>query len=180
MNRRFVVVSGLPASGKSTLAQRLATALGLVLLDKDDFLERLFATSAVQNAAQRRKLSREADRIFQLDAAASDGAVLVSHWRVSGMRADSGTPIEWLADLAAPVVNLHCVCPPEIAARRFLDRARHPGHLDARHNFADVLTEFYALALLPPPIGPTIYVDTAAPPALEAVLREVEAAFPRA
>jgi hypothetical protein len=180
MSRRFVVVSGLPASGKSAIAQRLAPALGLALLDKDDVLERLFEIHAVPDAARRRELSREADRLFQSEAAAMDGAVLVSHWRVPGMQADSGTPTDWLADLAAPIVNLHCVCPPEIAARRFLDRTRHPGHLDARRNFDEVFTEFYALALLAPPaVGPTIYVDTAAPPALEALLREVETAFPR-
>ena len=38
----FVVVSGLPASGKTTLAKSLALALGLRLLDKDDILESLF------------------------------------------------------------------------------------------------------------------------------------------
>jgi hypothetical protein len=44
MDRTFVVVSGLPASGKTTLARRLADGLGLPLLDKDDILDRLFET----------------------------------------------------------------------------------------------------------------------------------------
>ena len=42
----FVVVSGLPASGKSTLSRRLATALSLPMLDKDDILEGLFESLA--------------------------------------------------------------------------------------------------------------------------------------
>jgi predicted kinase len=35
----LVVVSGLPASGQTTLARALAAALGMVHLDKDAFLE---------------------------------------------------------------------------------------------------------------------------------------------
>ena len=42
VDRFFIVVSGLPGSGKSTLGQQLATALGLPFLDKDTILERLF------------------------------------------------------------------------------------------------------------------------------------------
>ena len=37
--RPFVVISGLPGSGKTTLARRLAQALNLPLIDKDDILE---------------------------------------------------------------------------------------------------------------------------------------------
>jgi shikimate kinase len=35
--RLFVVISGLPGSGKTTLGLRLASALGLQLIDKDEF-----------------------------------------------------------------------------------------------------------------------------------------------
>jgi len=42
LDRRFVVVSGLPGSGKSVLAQRLSPLLGLPVIDKDDILDRLF------------------------------------------------------------------------------------------------------------------------------------------
>ncbi len=38
---RFVVVTGLPASGKSTIARQLCAALALPLLDKDELLEAL-------------------------------------------------------------------------------------------------------------------------------------------
>ena len=38
----FVIVSGLPASGKSTIAVGLAEDLRLPLMDKDAYLEALF------------------------------------------------------------------------------------------------------------------------------------------
>ena len=84
--KTYVVVSGLPGSGKTTLGRRLAPALGLPLIDKDDILERLFDTKGVGDTAWRRALSRESDAILQRDATAADGAVLVSFWRQPGMR----------------------------------------------------------------------------------------------
>jgi len=42
MPKPFVMVSGLPASGKTTLARRLAPALDRPVIDKGDILDRLF------------------------------------------------------------------------------------------------------------------------------------------
>ena len=95
MRKRFVIVLGLPASGKTTLARQLAPALGLPLIDKDDILEWLFAVRGAGDAEWRRALSRESDAILQSAAMASDGAFLASFWHVPGMRPDSGTPTAW-------------------------------------------------------------------------------------
>src|SRR5262249_20264456 len=97
----FILVSGLPGSGKSTLAQQLASALGLPLFDKDTILERLFESRGIGDGAWLRKLSRDSDRILETEATASLGAVLVSHWRLPGMRPNSGTPTSWLLPLSA-------------------------------------------------------------------------------
>ena len=72
MQRRFVVISGLPGSGKTTLAWQLASLLDLPVSDKDSILEDLFDSKGVGDAAWRRILSRESDRILQ--AQASTGA----------------------------------------------------------------------------------------------------------
>ena len=45
------MISGLPGSGKTTLARRLAPALKLPLIDKDDILKRLFESIGIGNAA---------------------------------------------------------------------------------------------------------------------------------
>jgi glucokinase len=178
MTRRFVVLSGLPGSGKSTLGWQLASALNLPLIDKDDVLERLYESKGVGDAAWRRSLSRESDVRFQAEATASNGAVLVSHWRFDGMPSDSGTPTTWLLGLSSHIVNVHCSCEPEIAAERFLQRKRHPGHLDGEASYAEVLAGLRAIARLGPlGIGPRVEVDTSREPDLDAVVRDIHAAF---
>lgn len=179
MERCFVVVSGLPGSGKSTLARQLAPTLHLPLVDKDEILERLFEAQGAGNAIARRPLSRESDLILQAEALASHGAVLVSHWRLPGMRADSGTPVDWLAQLPGPVVHVRCHCSAAIAARRFAERRRHPGHRDGEISEAALLAGIEEVKSLGPlELGePVVDVDTSQSPDIEAVLRDIRNAF---
>jgi glucokinase len=139
----------------------LAPALSLVLIDKDDILDRLFEAKGVGNAAWRRALSRESDAILEQEATRSNGAILASFWRVPGMAADSGTATNWLNVPSHHLVNVHCVCELEVAANRFVQRRRHPGHLDGDSSAADVLASLRELTQLPAlDIGPRIDVDT--------------------
>ena len=175
MRQPFVIVSGLPGSGKTRLARRLTMPLGLPLVDKDDILERLFTERGVGDARWRRALSRESDVILQREASQSNGAIVVSFWHLPDMPVDSGTPTDWLSTLPAPVLHLHCRCTPEIAARRFVQRHRHPGHLDGRMSYGDTLASlchlegFGRLSL-----APCIDIDTSVDPPVDDVVRLVE------
>jgi hypothetical protein len=126
---RYNIVSGLPASGKSTVARQLATSLSLPLIDKDELLELIFERRGVGDAGWRKQLSSAADQEFQDRAQRSNGAILVSWWRHPLSLSESGTPTGWLAALGGVQVELYCRCDPAIAAQRFAARRRHPGHL---------------------------------------------------
>ena len=174
MTQRFVVISGLPGSGKTTLGRRLATALGIVLIDKDEILDGLFETKGIGDLEWRRALSRESDAILEARARDSGGAVLVSHWRIPGMPAESGTPTDWLTSLPGNLVHVRCACPAQIAADRFARRLRHPGHLDSMRAIEEIVARIYALAaLMPLAIEPVIDVDTSGEPDVEEVLRRL-------
>jgi uridine kinase len=175
---RFVVISGVPGSGKTRLGRRLATLLNMPLIDKDDILERLFDTRGVGDAAWRRQLSRESDELFQAEALACRRAVLVSFWHLPGMPVDSGTPTGWIP---APdeVVTVRCLCPTAIAASRFHARRRHVGHLDAAWTYDQVYANIDAFARLAPLArGRVIDADTSGEPDADRILRGIVAASP--
>jgi cytidylate kinase len=168
----FVVITGLPGSGKSTLGAPLAAALKLPLIDKDAFLEQLFE---LEHAASRHELSRRADELFRRAAELAGGAVLVSWWRHPHSLALSGTPTDWLVALPGAAVEVHCTCSPAIATSRFLSRTRHPRHEDERHSHEKLSTQLSAQAQLGPlGVAPLIRVNAEEPFAIPAILRDIE------
>jgi thymidylate kinase len=160
--RPFVVVSGLPGSGKTTLARQLAGRLRLPLLDKDDVLTALLETVDAADPDQRHQLSRASDRVLRAITERTAGAVLASFWRRERLSMTSGTPVQWLRDLPdARVVEVICKCPPGLAVRRFQSRQRHPNHFDAQKGTAELVIEFERLTAEGPlAIGPMVPVDT--------------------
>src|ERR1043165_2529664 len=138
-----IIVTGLPASGKSSVGKLLASDFGLELLDKDDILESMFEDKA-GGPEVRSRLSREADEILRRNALESTGAVLVSWWRHPKSRIETGTPTDWLSSLSGRLIHVHCKCDAFVAANRFHLRKRHPGHLDDSKTLYEILTTFRA------------------------------------
>lgn len=160
---RFIVVSGLPASGKTTLARTLAPIVRMPVIDKDDLLEALFDGRRDPDVAatgdERRRLSRAADEEFIEAARRSDGAILVSFWRRDELSATAGTPTDWLSRLG-DLIELHCRCDPAVAADRFVQRRRNPGHGDPTELTDEIVARFRALdALGPLDVGPVCSVE---------------------
>jgi gluconate kinase len=174
-NRRFVVVSGLPGCGKSTVGRRIAPLLELELIDKDDFLEQLLDREPKIDSDVRFGLSRQADDELRASAESSKGAVLVSFWRREELSTTSGTPTTWLRALPN-VIELYCTCSPAIAMERFRSRRRHAGHLDATRNRDALVNQFESLAALGPlGVGRLVRVDTGEAVDVDAVIADLSA-----
>lgn len=172
-----IVMTGLPASGKTTLGRAVARALDLSFLDKDDFLERFYADGLPQTMAERRALSRRADVLFQAAAQRAGPAVLVSHWRVG--QGPGGTPTSWLPETFGTLVQVLCRCSVEAAVDRFKSRQRHPGHLDHLRDASALVQQMRSYADdLPVPLGEVVEAGPCQTE-LPKIIRQIAARLPR-
>lgn len=170
----FVVISGIPGSGKSTIGRAIAAELRWPLLDKDDYLEALFRESGGSTIEERQSLSRESDALFETDARSAGQAVLCSFWRPPNSKSSSGTPSSWLCESRFRVLEVVCRCPFPIAAQRFLSRARHSGHHDGAWNEASLLAQSKRVdAHLPLGVGALLEYDTTGSASAESLCRNV-------
>ena len=126
----LVVVTGPPASGKSTLARQLAAELHMPYLSKDELKERLYEVfgdgEELEDRIERAALAMLVSVArCNLDATVE---VLVE----SNFRAPEDAPL--LAELPATILQVHCRGEADELAGEFAKRAaegrRHPGHGD--------------------------------------------------
>ena len=152
----YVVVSGPPGSGKTTLAMALAPALGLPLIAKDTIKEALMTVLPVPDVATSRTIGTASVAALLAVAAQAPGAVLESVWHRSRSLADLG-------GLPGNIVEVFCRCDRAAAAQRYARRTgtRAAGHLDAERMAAELWNEEVAR----PVAGgwPVIEVETATP-----------------
>ena len=134
-SHQFIIISGLPASGKTQLGAALADRLNIPLLDKDTFLETLFDDPIEHDDANRFNLSRKADKLFQQSALLNHTAILVSWWKHPQSTKSSGTSADWLLPYTETCFEIHCKCSSLIATNRFISRVRHPDHEDSTSQF---------------------------------------------
>lgn len=171
----FVLVSGLPASGKTAVGMRLAQAFCWPFLDKDQFLEAEFEKFDDVDMVLRQQLSRKSDVRFEECAKAQSSAVLVSFWRPTDRKVCYGTPTTWVADLQSNVVELHCKCEPAIAQKRFVERKRHAGHNDASR-YDTVARQFDELSSLGPlGVCPVVTIETSDLTSIDVVVDQARA-----
>lgn len=161
LNNTCINISGLPGSGKTTIAKRLREELGLPLLDKDVFLEELFEERGVGGIDWRKSLSREADSKFIAVARSFNNVILVSHWRPLIGGVDFGTPSDWIVKNFKNVIELNVVCSIEKSAERFRDRVRHSGHVDDSKSLSQVIDMLRSYGqYLPLGVGKLVQIDT--------------------
>jgi len=169
----ILLVNGVPASGKSTVAAAIANRLRLPVLAVDTVKEAFFDHLGIGDRDYSRQLGRAAyQAIFSTVAGFPDGlGAVVDAWH-------KFVPLEVLEShlvraKAGRVIEVWCHAPPEVCAERYRARAgyRHPGHPPAGY-----ATELADLAARATPIGrwPVIDVDTNLALDEEGLLREVK------
>lgn len=122
----YVIVSGAPGSGKTTLARGIAAELGAPLFTKDNIKEALLEVLGAASVEESRRIGQAAIEVLLVVAREAGGGVVESTWRPSLARAD-------LTRLGGTIVEVFCSCDPALARERYRDRApaRAAGHFDA-------------------------------------------------
>jgi predicted kinase len=158
----LVLVTGPPASGKTTLARPLAHHLGLPLLGKDPIKEALFDTLGTGDRAWSRRLGAASYAVLLALAGELPAAVVDANFYP-----DHGP--ELLRACQRPI-EVFCRCPAAEVERRFTRRApaRHPGHVD--HVLDTQLRAALDGRVGPLGLGgPVLEVDTSGPVDITAV-----------
>jgi predicted kinase len=162
----YVLVSGLPGSGKSTVARPLAATLGWPLLSKDVIKEVLWDVLGSGDRQHSARLGAAAQEVLFRAAADAPCAVIdtfVHHgWK------------HQLLALPAPVVEVHCACPVDVARARYAARRRHASHFDA-DLLADTWDRWEREDSGPIAVGPVPQVDTSQPVGIDSIARWIGA-----
>lgn len=163
--REVVVITGLPGSGKTTLAVPLATALDAALVARDTIKEALGDALGPVDDARSQLLGRASYEVLFAIARSTPGRVVVE----SNFGAEAVPTLQGLTE--GPIVQVFCTCPVDLAVSRYRSRPRHPVHR------IPVVSERRLLEMGPvsplPLDGRTITVDTTTRVDVEAVAREV-------
>lgn len=133
----YVVVSGPPGSGKTTLAAAIAQQLRLPLVAKDLIKETLMSVLAVPDVETSRLIGRVAVEVmYSVAASAPSGAVIEANFHRSISRSS-------IQALPGQIIEIFCRCNREVALARYRERTeqRHPGHFDQRRTDDELRSE---------------------------------------
>jgi predicted kinase len=161
----LVIVSGAPASGKTTISRRLEKDLDVPVLAKDDIKEMLFDRLPQHDRDWSTIEGRMAISMMYAGAKqlldAGYHIMIESSFNVEYSRPEI---MQLVTDHSIGIIEVNCIVDHEVRQRRWSERAqttRHPGHMDSATHQLSVRTEdeplFPDLALV---------IDTGASPPL--------------
>lgn len=164
-----ILVNGVPASGKSTVARAVSVALGSPLLTLDTVKDPLFTHFGTGDREHNRRLGRASyEIIFAAIADWPDPAtVVIDAW--FGFQPADVLDRHLLTAGIGRTAELWCHAPATVVAARYEARI---GTRSAGHPGPEYLPELIALHARAAPIGrgPCLDIDTTQPLALDPVL----------
>jgi predicted kinase len=119
--RRVIILSGYPASGKTTLGRALAERFGLALVAKDALLDVMYEAAGGKPGDPDLSLrtGRAAWAAFWHLSRTCPRVVLDSN-----IQPDGEYEKAQIARIAGPIVEVHCRCPLDLARMRYAERAK--------------------------------------------------------
>jgi predicted kinase len=150
----LIAVGGIPGAGKTTFARRLADALYMPLLVRDEIKEGMHVTARSVDPAEVRRFADAAFRVFW-STAANLAAAGVSQVIEAAFHRDHAVAELERLDRCADVQLVWCDVDPEVALSRYRARAplRHPAHAD----------DEYAVRMAHPAFDRSVYEPPAGP-----------------
>ena len=138
----LVVVTGPPASGKSSIARSLAEELPIPFLSKDELKERLYETFGSGEDVEERIERAALAILFSVASSELDAGVSV----LVESNFDANSDVEPFRELRRErdirLVQIHCGGNTDALVRAFAERSasgdRHPGHDDEPTDAAEV------------------------------------------
>ena len=163
----LLIITGLPATGKTVLAGKIAQEFGFPVLAKDEYKELLADTLGVTGAEWSNRLSAAGRALIVqiagklLDSASS--VIVDANFRPER---DNEALRQLVCDRDIDVVQILCRTDGQMLMERFVQRAaageRHPIHLEHHEGYA-YFSSLLAVGSMPPldlP-GRVIEIDTA-------------------
>lgn len=139
MNPTVVIISGPPASGKTTIVEKIAQTAQLPIICKDAIKELLFDALGWEDRDWSQQLGATTYRLFDYFGhvllSANQSFLIESNFK---KQFDQSRFDQWQKEFNAQLIQVYCTAPVEVLQQRFRDRVtsgrRHPGHVDEENS----------------------------------------------
>jgi len=147
----LIIITGLPGTGKTTIARKIANAFNLPLIIRDDIKETIFDAVGWSDREWSKKVGLSSYKLlyYFLDEIMKTGKSLIVETNFATER-DSASLQERVVKYNYDPLQIVCQCEGEVLYERFKNRSeseeRHPGHGDHLNyaEFKETLLKPYA------------------------------------